>query len=114
MLVPQGALILVADESRVALLRNNGGDSVPHLESVPPEAIAIAGNGPLVARDIIAAVDPMLAGGTPLVLVAPSNILGKLRAEVPPTARRNIVAAIVGDKVARSTGDIARQLTLAA
>ncbi|MCW3846026.1 host attachment family protein [Sphingomonas sp. LB-2] len=120
MLVPHGALVLVLDGAHVQLLRNRGGDVVPDLEAVPGDQIPrCAGrtddrHQDRFARDVIAAVDPLLAGGTPLILVAPPQRLGELRAEVPKRVRRHIVGEIAKDLAGCAPQELAHRLHLVA
>lgn len=120
MLVPHGTLVFVLDGAHVQLLRNRGGDTAPDLEAVPGEAIrrcgshAVAHGNDWLAREVMAAVDPLLAAGTPLILVAPPHMLGELRAEVPDRARRQIVGEIARDLARCAPAELAQRLHLAA
>lgn len=119
MLVPHGALVLVLDGAHVQLLRNRGGEVAPDLEAVPGEQISRYGaragrrDGRQRARDVIAAVDPLLSSGTPLILVAPPHRLGELRAEVPHRARRQIVGEIAKDLARCAPNELAHRLHVA-
>lgn len=103
MLVPHGALVLVLDGAHVELLRNRGRDFVPELEAVPNDRVRRCGTRvdeihvPSRVRELVGALDPMLAGGTPLILIAPPESLGALRAELPPAARGYVFAEIHKD-----------------
>lgn len=103
MLVPHGALVLVLDGAHVQLLRTRGRDSAPDLEAVPSDRLRRCGTRadeayvPSRVRELVAALDPMLAGGAPLILVAPPDSLGALRAELPPAARRRVFAELAKD-----------------
>lgn len=120
MLVPHGALVLVLDGAHVQLLRNRGRDFAPDLEPVPSERLRRCGtradtiDGPTRVREVIAALDPLIAGGTPLILIAPPDSLGALRAELPRAARRRVVAEIAKDLAHCSPREVGDRLHRAA
>jgi protein required for attachment to host cells len=103
MLVPHGALVLVVDGAHVQLLRNRGRDVSPDLEAVPSERLrhcehgADAGHGDRRIREVVAALDPLIAGEVPLILIAPPASLGALRQALPRDAQRRVVAEIAKD-----------------
>ena len=118
MIVPRGALVLVLDGAELRLLRNRGEETGPDLEAVPHDRLrrcgtrapARPGDGPL--RYVIDAVDPLIAAGTPLILVAPPEGLGALRAELPPRARRHVVGELGGDLGRCTPRELAEHLQL--
>jgi protein required for attachment to host cells len=120
MIVPHGALVLVLDGAHVQLLRNRGRDFAPDLEAVPSDRLRRCGTRadeahvPSRARELVAALDPMLAGGTPLILVAPPESLGALRAELPRSARRQVFAEIAKDLARCPPHELAQRLHRAA
>lgn len=103
MLIPHGALVLLLDGAHVQLLRNRGSDVGPDLEAVPSDTLrrcgtrAHRGHAPTRVREVVDALDPLFAGGTPLILVAPPDSLGALRSELPRAARRHVIAEIAKD-----------------
>lgn len=106
MLVPHGALVLVMDGAHIRLLRNRGSETKPDLEGVPGARLERSGTRAdwhgdrAVVREVVAALDPLIAGGTPLILVAPPDLLGVLRAALRSHARSHVTAEI-GKDVAR-------------
>ena len=120
MLVPHGALVLVLDGAHVRLLRNRGRDFAPDLEAVPSDRLRRCGtrtdqgHGIDRVREIIAAIRPLIAGGAPLILVAPPDALGALRAELQRAARRHVVAEVAKDLSRCPPHDLADRLHRAA
>lgn len=116
MLVPHGALVLVLDGAHVQLLRNRGRDFAPDLEAVPSDRLRRCGTRidaihvPSRVRELVGALDPMLAGGTPLILIAPPDSLGALRAELPPAARRHVFAEVAKDLARCPPRELAERL----
>ncbi|CAN5659904.1 hypothetical protein BH11PSE6_BH11PSE6_16820 [soil metagenome] len=116
MLVPQGALIFLLDGGHVEVLRNRSADARPDLEVVPVHKIRnglaradMRNPGGLVG-EVIAAVDLLLAAGTQLILVAPSNLLGELRSQVPKRSRRQIAGEVAGDLTGCGVRELADRL----
>lgn len=119
MLVPRGALLLVAEGEHVHLFRNRGKEDAPDLEAVSSEKLRPGDNraadrGSLGASEVVAAVDPLLAAGTPLILVAPHRELDRLKAGLPSRARHRVHAEVPGAAGRFSNRDLARFLLQAA
>lgn len=115
MLVLHGALVLAFDQVRLQPLRNRGSEREPDLEPVPAEKLRDCGAaspriGESRVREVIDAVDPLIAGSTPFILVAPPDMLGALRHELSPPARRHIVAEIARDLAPCSPSELADRL----
>ncbi len=115
MLVLHGALVLALDQARLQLPRNRGSDRDPDLEPVSAEKLHDCGTaspriGESRVREVIDAVDPLIAGSTPLILVAPPDMLDALRYELSPPARRHIVAEIAKDLAPCSPSELADRL----
>lgn len=120
MLVPHGALVLVLDGAHVQLLRNRGRDTAPDLEPVPSEALRQSGapadpvHDSSRVREVVAALGPLIAGGTPLILVAPPDSLGELRTALPRAVRRRVFAEVAKDLAGCPPHELAARLHRAA
>lgn len=116
MLIPHGALVLVLDGAHVRLLRNRGRETGPDLEPVPGDRLRRCGtradrhDDRARVREVIEAVDPLLAAGTPLILVAPPDLLGAMRSQLPPQARRHVIAEIGRDLARCAPHELAERL----
>lgn len=119
MLIPHGALVLVLDHDHVRLLRNRGRETQPDLEPVPEDILRGVerhqGRSDVGRRmrDILRAVEPLLAGGTPLLLVAPAQLLGTLRESLPCSYGAQIIAEIPKDLVGCPARELTQRLHLA-
>ncbi|WP_141395840.1 host attachment protein [Sphingomonas spermidinifaciens] len=120
MLVPDGALVLLLDGVNVQLLRNRGSDVGPDLEAVRNDTLrqcgtrADRGDTPSRVREVVDALDPLFAGGMPLILVAPPDSLGALTSELPLAARRHVIAEIVKNLAHCPPHELAERLHRAA
>jgi protein required for attachment to host cells len=117
MLIPHGTLVLVLDGRHLRLLRNRGRDTAPDLELVPEKAFGGVGGShgdheEARVRTLVAAIAPMLAGGTPIILVAPPHLLGTLRSELPAPLRRQVIAEIARDLTGCAPDALAHRLQL--
>lgn len=129
MLVPHGALILVADEAHAQLFRNRGRDTAVELEPVAvdqpsPErrlsryheeqhhARALADDRR--AHALVAAVGPILASGAPVavILIAPPHLLGSLRQAFAGAGHCEFIAELAKDLAACPPTEIAERLHL--
>ncbi|UIJ46333.1 host attachment protein [Sphingomonas cannabina] len=118
MLIPHGALVLVLDDDHVRLLRNRGRDHQPDFELVPARLLTRAlGDGPADPRrrltEVLDTIAPLLAAGTPLLLVAPSRTLGGLRDALPKAYRGHVVAEIAKDLTRCPPAELAERLHMA-
>lgn len=98
MLVPRGALVLVVEGQGVRLLRNRGCAAAPDLEAVPNAVLRQCGTRDPSVSDIVAAIDPLLAGGTALILIAPEQELAILKDDLPGRARQQLYAEMGSDR----------------
>lgn len=98
MLVPRGALVLVVEGQGVRLLRNRGCAAALDLEAIPNAVLRQCGTRDPSVSDVVAAADPLLAGGTALILIAPEQELAVLRDDLPLRARQQLYAEIGIDR----------------
>lgn len=117
MLVPNGALVLA--DAPVRLLRNRGGETRPDLGSVPDDqlrrccALADTRTEARRAHAVPEAVDPLLAGRGPLILVTLPHLFDALRGQLPKAARRQVVAEIAKDLTCCPPHELAERLRMA-